>query len=253
MLKKLMILFVLEIFILFVGWGITPAQSPIRIGGSEYPISTFTENGKIQGLDYEIIEAILREVGITSTLRLIAPWKRIVRMLNSGEVDMVVPMVFTEERKKKYNLAPSIRPRYNLLIVPNGFQKSIKTISDLKGLEVGKCDGYAYQKEFVEAAENKLFETSYCVDNTMGLAKLKRNRMDAFMIGEDAALYLIKKLGFEGKFKYTDYRAEKASHVGIHKSNTDLYRKFLIGFEKAKRKRIIERIIQDWKKLYSIN
>ncbi len=165
---------------------------------------------------------------------------------------MVVPMVFTQERDNKYNLTPSIRYRYNIVLVRKNFQNPIRKISDLKGLIVGKCDGYAYQKEFLEAAESNFFETSYCLDNEMGLLKLKVGRSDAFMIGEDAALYLIKILEFKNEFKFTDYKAEKASHVGIHHSNTELYKKFLIGFERAKKNGSLEKVIQNWKKNYAI-
>ncbi len=228
------------------------SQESIRIGASPYPISSFRENDEIIGLDFDIVEAILKEVGITSTKRILKPWKRIIYDLDAGNVDMVVPMVFTEERKRKYNLTPSIRLRYNILLVHKDFQHPIKTISDLEGLVVGKCDGYAYQKEFLELAEKKLFETSYCVDNEMGLLKLKLGRSQAFMIGEDAALYLIKRLGFKGEFKFADYKAEKASHVGIHKSNTALYKKFLLGFERASKNGSLEKIIQNWKEKYAI-
>ena len=80
------------------------SQESIRIGASPYPISSFRENDEIIGLDFDIVEAILKEVGITSTKRILKPWKRIIYDLDAGNVDMVVPMVFTEERKRKYNL-----------------------------------------------------------------------------------------------------------------------------------------------------
>ena|GEM_PF-4585037 len=229
------------------------AKEPVRIGGSDYPISTFMENGEIVGLDFDIVEAILKEVGITNTERILRPWKRILIELDSGKVDMVVPMVFTEERKNKYLLTPSIRSRFNIVLVRKNFGKSIKTISDLKGLTVGKCDGFAYQKEFLDAAEKKLFKSSYCLNNRMGLLKMAKGRTDALMLGIDSALYLINKEEYEGAFKFSNYRSEKASHVGIHKSNVKLYHKFIVGFEKAQKKGIIEKIIRDWEQRYSID
>ncbi len=228
------------------------SQETIRIGASPYPISTFKENGKIIGLDFDIVEAILKEAGIHSTQRILKPWKRILIDLDNGNVDMVVPMVFTKEREEIYNLTPSIRPRYNIVLVSKEFQRPVKTIFDLERLIVGKCDGYAYQREFLEAAETNLFETSYCLDNKMGLQKLKAGRSHALMIGEDAAYYLIKTLGFKDEFKITEYRAQKASHVGIHKSKTDLYKKFLTGFQRAREKGSIEKIIKRWKTDYAI-
>ncbi len=227
-------------------------QETIQIGASPYPISTFQEKGEIIGLDFDLVEAILKEAGIHSTQRILKPWKRILIDLNNENVDMVVPMVFTKEREKIYNLTPSIRPRYNIVLVNKGFHRPVKNIFDLEGLIVGKCDGYAYQREFLEAAESNLFETSYCLDNQMGLKKLRAGRSHALMIGEDAAYYLIKTLGLKDEFKITEYRAQKASHVGIHKSNTGLYKKFLTGFEKAKKKGSLERIIQKWKTDYAI-
>ena len=227
-------------------------REAIRIGASPYPISTFEENGEVVGLDFDIVEAILKEAGIHSTTRVLKPWKRILNDLDIGNVDMVVPMVFTKEREKTYNLTPSIRPRYNIVLVNKGFRHPINTIFDLKGLIVGKCDGYAYQTEFLEAADNNLFETSYCLDNKMGLQKLKAGRSQALMIGEDAACYLIKTLGFKNVFEFTAYKAEKASHVGINKSDTDLYDIFLKGFKRAKENGAIERIIKQWKTDYAI-
>ncbi len=234
-----------------------PAQSvyseePIIIGGSEYPISTFTQGGEILGLDFDIVEAILKEAGITNTRRLIMPWKRIVYMLDNKKIAMVVPMVFTQKRKVKYNLAPSIRTRSNVLMVRKGFKRSINTMADLEGLLVGKCLGYAYQEEFMTAAEEGIFRTSSCNDNKMGLDKLIHKRSDALMIGKDAALFLVDKLKYKGLLSFTNYRAEKASHVGIHKSNVTLYRQFLKGYDRAKEKGVIKNIIEQWMKRYDI-
>lgn len=228
------------------------SMETVRIGGSPYPISTFEENNKIVGLDFDLVEAILKEAGITNFQRVLKPWKRIVHDLDVNNVDMVVPMVYTKERQKKYFLTPSIRTRHNIVLVKKNFSRTIKTILDLAGLTVGKCDGYAYQKNFLEAAQKGLFNTTYCLDNEMGLRKLKAGRSHAFMIGEDTALILIKNLGLKGEFKYTDYKAVKASHVGIKRSKPELYQKFLKGLEKAKKKGLIEKIIQDWKSRYAI-
>ncbi len=247
--KKLLVVFI--IFLLSVQNAY--CDKPVVIGGSEYPISTFTQDGKISGLDFDIVEAILKEAGITNTRRLIMPWKRIVYMLDTKKVDMVVPMVFTEERKKKYNLAPSIRTRSNVVMVRKDFKRPISKIADLKGLWVGKCSGYAYQEEFMTAATMGLFKPSSCVDNKMGLKKLKLGRSDAFMIGEGAALFLVDQLKYKGLLAFTDYRAEKASHVGIHKTNVKLYNQFMKGFEQARKKGIIKDIIARWMKAYDIS
>lgn len=240
---------------LFLAWGTAHARDMggVVVGGSPYPISTFKEDGRVVGLDFDIVELILKEAGIRRVKRVLKPWKRVMSDLDTGRVDMVVPMVFTPERGEKYLLAPSIRTRFNIVLVQKGYPGQIHSIEDLTGLTVGKCDGYAYQRDFVEAGAAGRFTPGYCLDNEMGLRKLHLGRFDAFMIGEDAALYLIKQMGFTGAFKSMAYRAPKASHVGFRKSDGALYRAYLKGFHRVREKGLIDATIQTWKTLYDID
>ncbi len=68
------------------------ADKPILIGGSSYPISTFEEDGKIIGLDFDIVEAILKEVDITSTKRVLRAWTRIVFELDAKKIDTIIDL-----------------------------------------------------------------------------------------------------------------------------------------------------------------
>lgn len=244
----------LSALILFIAWAETSwAEEVVRIGGSPYPISTFKENGRVVGLDFDIVELALKEAGITRVVRVLKPWKRIMNDLDKGRVDLVVPMVYTREREEKYLLAPSIRTRFNIVLVQKGFKGQIAGIPDLAGLTVGKCDGYAYQDEFNRAAAMGVFTPGYCVDNEMGLRKLQMSRFDAFMIGEDAALYLIKQMGFKGAFRYAGYKAPKASHVGFHKSRKSLYNAYVTGFASIREKGLVDAAVQTWHTLYAID
>lgn len=247
--------FSLRLLLLFAGLfasALVAAGGPVRVGGSEYPVSTFTEDGKFVGLDFDIVDAVLREAGVAPPERVIAPWPRVTYMLDRGDLEMVVPMVYSRERADKYLLTPSIRSRYNIVLMKRTRARKIESVTDLTGLTVGKCLGYAYQEELEEAFAKGKIKAESCLDNEMGIKMLYGERMDALVIGEDAAVYLLNKLHLENDFVIAAYRSEKASHVGINRNNSELYAKFMDGLERANRKGTIEKVIRAWARKYSV-
>ena len=91
-------------------------------------------DGSYAGYEYDIMQAVIKRIGIASSDYAVTEWTTLIPGLNSGRWDMIASgMVKTEERVQGAHIAMS-RPYFffhSVIVVPAA--SNVKSVADLKG------------------------------------------------------------------------------------------------------------------------
>ena len=123
------------------------------IGDEQFAPYSFSQNPDAppQGLDVELVDAVLREAGVEYQLRLY-PWERVKQMLGRGQVEMAFQFAGTPERKAQYSLVGPIRSGVTVFMTRHKTAiEDWQQLSDLSPYVIGQVRGYAYQSQFDQA------------------------------------------------------------------------------------------------------
>lgn len=160
------------------------------------PPYSYTQNGRLQGIDIDFINALAERVGIVIEIRPM-PWVRVIASLQKGVIDGAFSLYKVEERQV-YCSYVDIMHYDNLgIAVKKGHEFSYKGVADLSGKLVGKGAGVFISYEFSQAVRDKKFRVEELNDaSVQNIAKLKAERVDLVIGVVDSMLYYAKQLGF---------------------------------------------------------
>lgn len=190
--KKLLLFMVLAI--VFIACGKKEekvevvAEKVYVIGtNAEYPPFESLQNGKIVGLDADIIEAVAEKLGIKYEW-LDTTFDGLIPALQAKKMDVVIAgMSITTEREKAVNFSiPYLTSKVAFVV---NKEKPYQTLEELKGkkfgAELGTTKEAAARK--IEGAEVTPFSSS-----TGALMALKSGKIDAIVLDESVALNFIE-------------------------------------------------------------
>ncbi|WP_198003744.1 ATP-binding protein [Methanococcoides burtonii] len=180
----------------------TPAVATgeiVRIGIEEYaPIAYVDDNGFVKGFNVDIIEYIAREEGweieyVPST------WSECIDNLESGEINLIITMIYTEERDEKYDYAsePFITDWAQLFIRSN---TGIHSITDLEGTIISGITDDQTTTWFKEHAERYELEYELIETNSVSssLEPIDDGTATAVILSRISGNALSKEHGIEG-------------------------------------------------------
>ena len=203
------------------------------------------KDGKAIGVDVELVTAAMKEVGVEIKFGMY-PWSRCLSMLDSKELDAVIPMVYSKERDDKYSLGTSLRTRGNAIVLAKNVNKDVSSIKDLDGMTIGLGQNYAITKDFDEATNFKkeTVTTSGEMYETL-LRKVAAGRNDGAVIDLSVMNPMIKKLKIENEVKLSSLKFPKASHVGFSK-NSQFHPLYEKGFKLIQENGTYKKILDKW-------
>ncbi len=183
------------------------AEISIRVpeGKAYAPFFIQDENNKWKGLSIELVEALLRETGHTPKY-VPLPFARGLQYVRSGEVDMMLNITVTKERKEFMHFVGPQLDETILLVVKKGSNLPITSLNDLKkmpkpiGIELGKV----YSKTFEEMrATDEEFKTILEMVNEVDSneKKLEGGRISGFLGFGYNVFYQIKTNPLYRNFK----------------------------------------------------
>ncbi|MDX9753936.1 MAG: transporter substrate-binding domain-containing protein, partial [bacterium] len=160
-------------------------------GDSEYPpFDYLDEEGNPTGFSVDLIHAIANKLDIEVEIRL-KPWTEVLAALESGEVDAILGMFYSEERDKKFDFSPPHIVNHLVAVVRKNAGKPPVQVADLHGkrLVVQRDD---IMHEF--AIQSGLEESIQLVSSpTQALRELAEGKHDCALLSRPVALYWIKK------------------------------------------------------------
>ncbi|HOV14900.1 MAG TPA: transporter substrate-binding domain-containing protein [Spirochaetota bacterium] len=179
------------------------------IGGKPSELNRWFDekSGKYTGFDVEIIDYVMKKLGISyqivlenSSARLEQGWQ-----LDKPFYDMVFTYSWKKEREK-YLIYPSESHTvidWNLFIRKEDEGKyKFETYNDLKGLKIGYTKGNSYTEDFFTALKNGIFEGDEVVKEELQIVKLLNGRINMVPLSKLSALYQAKNEGYIDKISY---------------------------------------------------
>lgn len=180
------------------------ADKAIRIGGAEWPPYSYAEvrHGKAdpaspRGIDGETITAVFAEMGVPVASHRIYPWKRLLKYVRDGEVDVGYEIIRTPEREREFLMAeePLIVSEEVFFIRKADVGKlRFDKMDDLAGHTIGVTRGYAYTAEFWKFIKSECrYEEVW--NDELNLRKLIGGRIDFFPVNRNVGLFLARENG----------------------------------------------------------
>ena len=165
----------------------------ITVGANHAPPYRILQGGERTGLYVEIFDEIAERLGWEVHYRE-APVRRVLRMVQQGEVDVMLGPLETEERSELIEfVAPAFPPERRLFFYLNK-EHRIERYADLYGRAIGVLEGASYFPRF-DDDEDLLKEPAPRYENLMLM--LQKGRVDVVIAPELVGLYAVEKLGLD--------------------------------------------------------
>jgi len=130
------------------------ADCQLRVRVTDYKPQYYqNEQGKWRGMAVELAEVLLKEAKCKPVYE-ISPWKRSLLLLKEGNLDMMMNLSITDERKKYLNFIGPQRDETILIAVRKEFNFEINSLEDIKklpgriGIQIGSSFGKAFDSKY---------------------------------------------------------------------------------------------------------
>ena len=162
------------------------------VGVSLRPVFvTMDEQGNLDGLDIALAKAIFAQAGLQIRFQ-VYPWKRIVHMLEEGEVDVALSASDSEKRRVFAHFSSEVfRLGHNLLFARKEDEKLFDPTAGLlqiekKHIRLGVQRGVSYSKEYETLLTSEKFNRQLVVVDTAArlVDLLLIERVDAILGSE---------------------------------------------------------------------
>lgn len=190
---------------------------------------TIDQQGNLEGLDIALAKAIFAEAGLSIRFE-VYPWKRIVHLLENGDVDVALSASDSEQRRKfAYFSSEAFRLGHNLLFTrkeqiarfdPN------ESLRQLEGMPVrlGVQRGVSYSYEYDTLLSSAEFQRKLVVVDTPArlVELILMDRVDAFLGSERDLQTEIDKHGAHDQIVPSFYLMsdkEASSHIMFSKAS----------------------------------
>ncbi len=175
-------------------------SGPLVFVSGEYEPYIYTENGEIKGSEYELVKAVLDDMGVDYEIRMMS-WARGLYLMDIGDAFAAFPYYRTREREAIYLFSDSLidteRVDYFYYYSEDDSADEVgvqlDNFGDLNQYKVGGIEGYYYISVF----DNLGIPYDLSIDEVECFQKLKEGRIDVFPISKISAEAVINR-HFEG-------------------------------------------------------
>jgi ABC-type amino acid transport substrate-binding protein len=146
------------------------------------------------GPHYEIIDTIFMSLDIEYEL-VKYPWSRLMKAVETGEVDMAIPFYDTPERRKLfyYSNEPISYSKLNMISREDVDFYFDGTFKSIEGKEVGIVQDYYYSLEFEQAASDEIIIVDEAITCEKNIEKLLENRIDLIIMDYEILRHYVKE------------------------------------------------------------
>lgn len=227
-----------KLALLLITISVTISSRDITLATDVWEPFRIQENSSLTGIDIEIIQLLEKELDLNIKI-VQKPWARCLKSMESGSVDMMIGLAYTEDRAKYIEYIDLAYYR----VKPAFFQLKNKTkisnYKDLSNKKIGYVNGSSYFKEF----DNDLtLEKVALPQEKMLITMLLRNSIDLFIGSDIQVKYELNKKKLSNRIIETAYSPDHQIdlYIGISKKSDLIDKKDII--EEA-----ISKIINDGK------
>lgn len=217
----------------------------VAVSGTFPPFGYVGKEGKPQGFEIDLINAIAGEEGFKVKCE-VTSWQGIMSALKSKNADILLEsMTITDERKKEVDFSDPYFESTNYIMVPQNSQ--IQSLEDLKGKTVACSMGTTG-----DIAISKLLGSNYegikrFKKTSLAFLELKNHKVDAAIGDSGIVMYYIKS-NPEAKLRIVeDIKFPKEYYgMAVRKGDTETLQKINSGLKKIKENGKYEELLNKW-------
>lgn len=166
----------------------------IKILTEEFPPYNFTENGKITGFSTEVVEAVLKEIKVQGDFQSM-PWARAYETAQNTKSTLIYTIGRTQEREKLFKWVGVVAPADFYLFSLQGKNLKFDQLDEAKKYQVATVNEDVGEQFLVAKGFVKGKNLQSSVKYEFNYEKLKRGRVDLWIIPELVAYYLARQAG----------------------------------------------------------
>lgn len=227
------------------------ADEPVRILTEEFPPYNYTAQGKITGLATEVVEAVLKEVGLQGRIQSM-PWARAYETARNTPGVLIYSIGRTPERDKHFKWVGVIAPTVYYLYGQPGRAYRVDSLGAAKPYQIGTVNEDVGEQFLVGQGFVKGHNLQSSVKYEHNYEKLKAGRIDLWIMSELTANYLARQAGDDPTLTLAKvYRIPELSSdgyymaFGMHTSDATVAQ-FRTGLEAIKRNGTFDRLQRKW-------
>ncbi|MBK3733069.1 transporter substrate-binding domain-containing protein [Azospirillum brasilense] len=210
-----------------------------------FPPYNYTERGKRTGMDTEIVDAMLKDIGVYPVHRPMG-WPEVVRAHDENEVDVAFQFFTSPRRLERGHLIGPYRVGATVLMVRSNAEITYTGIEDLRGLRIGVVDGFEYTPEF---DRSPLFERVSSSSNVVSFRRLLLGRVDAIAGDSQVLRSLADSEGRTGSVKIlAKPLAMVPRYISVPKPRAEKAARLQAAYEKLKQDGTIDAIVRRWER-----
>lgn len=229
---------------------LTPIAAAERwqvVGDEQFAPYSFVsgDNDQPQGLDVELVTAVLEEAGVPYQLRLY-PWQRVKRMIERGEADMAFQFAGTPERHAEYLLVGPIRDGRTVFIArTQSTLQDWQELDDLAVYLIGQVRGYSYEHAFDHA---DLARDSSAQNPRQLVSMLLAGRFDVIVGDQTQLMYFIHEQRAEDRVRILPRPlVQMPRFVAFGRSDTQRAEQFASALQRLQERGALEQILARWR------
>jgi len=214
-------------------------DSVLRIGFSEHPpAKILNAHGLPDGADIRLLRALTEQLDLKLEFHHV-PFKRGLKMMENGEIDLMTGVLKRPDREKYLHfIEPAYKNKSNkIFFVLKGNEHLITRHEDLRTLRIGTGLGASYYPEF---DNDKRIRKDPVANADLNIRMLLAERIDAFIMTESAGDYRIARLGLSDKITKADFAHRDQQNVYMVLSKKSVFAHRLGEFNE-----IMNNLIQD--------
>ncbi len=222
-----------------------PETLKLGLDASFPPMGFEDENGEIVGFDIDLAKAVCDYYGIELECIPIE-WDNKDAELQSGNIDCIWNgLTITDERLEAYCMSRPYLANRQVVVVPEG--SAIKSLSDLAGKRVAlQSDSSASEALMAnEEVYSSISEVVELLDNLTAIMDLQSGNVDAVIMDEVVARYVIEKSG-EPVVILDESLAPEEYGIGFAKENTELCKAVEDALSALKEDGTLKKISEKW-------
>jgi PAS domain S-box-containing protein len=226
-----------------------PGRRLIVGGDYNYPPFEYLDgNGRPAGYNVDLVRAIADELEIAVEFRL-GPWDQITRMLEGGELDLIMGMLYSPERDRTFDFSPSHTVHHQVAIGRGRVGAAVPTTPDgLRGARIAVQAGdimHGY------ALDHSLEEDLVVVDSQEAALRLvAEGEVDYALASRIAAMYLIARNGWDNLVVGREGLASHEYGFAVQEGNGTLLSYFTEGLAVIEDSGEYRRIYDRWLGVY---
>ena len=171
-----------------------PDNNHLRIVCDNWKPYQYPVGNSVKGYSAEIINTVMSELDVQEFSVNAYPWKRALKMLQTGKADALFSANYTSERDvfAYYPEEPLIESPW-VIWTNSKSSNEYFSFSDLKGKTVGIVIGYSYTEEFLSYIR-RYSDVEETVYDSQNFKKLKDGRLDYIIAEYGNGLSLLSDL-----------------------------------------------------------